>query len=1398
MSLDFLKVKLVSNNRRTVIEPEFIMNSSVKDIMIKGKSFYAIFDSDTNLWVTNRNEAIDIIDREIYRLVESDRNLKSSDATVLYLKYTSNGMCERFLKFCEKICGDNFVKLNQKVKFKGDKLSRKDYASFTLPYSLVKGANPSWDKLMNTLYGEEREKIEWILGAIINGDADKLQKFLVLEGSPQSGKSTVINVIGDMLKGYTATFSAKSLATASDQYALSPFSSFPLIAFDHDGDLSRIESNGRLNALISHEPLMVNEKFKGLYATEFNTVLIIATNESVQMSNAKTGLARRLIVSRPTNNLLPEDEYYDIMDKLKFEYPMIAEHCRNFYIHNRNKFKNYFDAESFINTNHVYDFFSEMFFDYSKIDGHILLNRLWEDYQRYIETTKYQYPLNRQKFSKEAKEYFTEYKPMARVDGNVYRNVFKGFKVSKFSEVIDSGEDDYFVYGDKKEKTFDPPEWLRLKFHDNRSDPRDNVLNKELFNCKAQIAVINSAGVEVPKNKWDEVVTKLCDILKRTIEVHYVMPPLNHIVIDFDLKDDDGNKSLPKNLEAASKFPKTYAEVSKSGKGLHLHYIYDGDVDGLSRVYDDGIEIKVFTGNSSLRRALIACNNEPIATISSGLPVKEDNKKVVNEATIKNEKQIRTLIKRNLCKEYHADTSSSVNFIFSILKDAYDSGVDYDVSDMKQDVTLFAAQSSNQSLRCLKLVSQMKFKCKKFEDEQAEGVLIEDGSSAGDNGGSTGGFVGETDSGVYIYEKPEFKTRDGFDLDVLKEREKNFIFFDTEVFPNLFVVVWKRRGDSKCVTWINPTGKMIEDLCKNDLIGFNNRNYDNHILYARMLGYSEYELYCLSQKIIGGTKGSKQNAKFSEAYKLAFTDIYDFAAAQNKMSLKKFEVKLGISHVELGLPWDEEVDQSLWQKVADYCINDVVSTESVFDAIYGDYTARVILADIAGGNIYDSTNSLSVKLMFNGNRTPQGEFQYRNLADPVSYLDDRTMDFFKVHAPNMVKERFDEKSVIPYYEGYKFVGGKSYYKGYEASEGGFAVSEPGIYWNIALIDIASMHPHSVIAECLFGPRYTETFHELVLARIYIKHGEYDKLSAVLGGRLSRYVELLKSGKVKGKDLSNALKTVINSVYGLTSAKFPNPFRDSRNIDNIVAKRGALTMIDLKGAVEEQGYTVVHIKTDSIKIADANPEIVKFVQDFGRRYGYEFEFEAVYERMAIVNKSCYICRFASPEFCDKTYGFIPKENSEEGGQWSATAAQFAEPYVFKTLFSHEPIEFKDFIQTKSVKTRMEIDCNEGLVEGEHNYRFVGKEGAFVPVIDGVGGGYLYRVEYDESVGEDGKILKVPKYSSVTGTKGTKWLEAEVAAGRGGMDIVDRRFFKDLVDEAVAEISQYGDFEEFVAV
>ena len=114
---------------------------------------------------------------------------------------------------------------------------------------------------------------------------------------------------------------------------------------------------------------------------------------------------------------------------------------------------------------------------------------------------------------------------------------------------------------------------------------------------------------------------------------------------------------------------------------------------------------------------------------------------------------------------------------------------------------------------------------------------------------------------------------------------------------------------------------------------------------------------------------------------------------------------------------------------------------------------------------------------------------------------------------------------------------------------------------------------------------------------------------MLDGKLTPYIQKVIDGEMTAKDLANALKTAINSVYGLTSAKFDNAFRDIRNKDNIVAKRGALFMVDLKNEVQKRGFTVAHIKTDSIKIPDATPEIIKFVMDFGKRYGYTFEHEA---------------------------------------------------------------------------------------------------------------------------------------------------------------------------------------------
>jgi hypothetical protein len=456
------------------------------------------------------------------------------------------------------------------------------------------------------------------------------------------------------------------------------------------------------------------------------------------------------------------------------------------------------------------------------------------------------------------------------------------------------------------------------------------------------------------------------------------------------------------------------------------------------------------------------------------------------------------------------------------------------------------------------------------------------------------------------------------------------------------------------------------------------------------------------------------------------------------MSLKKWEIKLGIHHHELGLPWDQPVSEDLWDTVAGYCVDDVIATEAVFKHLSGDFTARKILADLADSTVNDTTNSLTTKIIFGNAKHPQKEFVYTDLS-----------------------------TIFP---GYKYEFGKSSYRGEDPKEGGYVYSEPGMYTDVALLDIASMHPSSIEALNLFGP-YTKNFSDIKQARIAIKHKDFEQLKTMLGGKLIKYVDeaMKNDDEMILKSLSNALKTAINSVYGLTSAKFDNKFRDPRNVDNIVAKRGALFMINLKHEVQQRGFTVAHIKTDSIKIPNATPEIIRFVYDYGKKYGYTFEHEATYDRMCLVNNAVYIARY---------------KDGSHAGEWTATGAQFQIPYVFKTLFSKEPIIFDDLCETKSVKSAIYLDMNEDLPDGEHDYHFVGKIGLFTPIKPECGGGLLLR--------QNGE-----KYDSVTGTKGYRWMESEDVVKLGKSDEVDMSYYTSLVDDAVNDISKYGDFEWFVS-
>ena len=760
--MDFVQISDEETKKGTEIYPSFIVNNRTTDLMVRAKDFYAVWVDEKGLWSTVEQDLIDMIDHEMDQYYEEHRSKWERRPKIRHLKFGNNKMIDTFHHYCKEQMRENWHQLDEKLIFSNQKTKKRDYASKKLNYPLEKGSIEAWKRLMSVLYSEEElHKIEWAIGAVVSGDSKNLQKFLVFYGPPASGKSTVIHIIEKLFAGYCCVFDAKALGSASANFALEPFKTNPLVAIQHDGDLSHIEDNTRLNSIVSHETMLVNEKNKPQYPMRFNCFLFMGTNKPVRITDAKSGLLRRLIDVSPTGKKVPRREYDAYIKMIDFELGAIAWHCHQVYLDDPQCYDEYVPLKMLDASNDFFNFVADSYYVFMKEDG-ISLKAAYDMYKSYCEEAKVAYPFSQRAFKEELKNYFDECKDRITLeDGTRVRSWYSGFKTDKFEEKWKKSES-------ASQKPASGEGWLKF-------DCVDSLFDILMADCLAQYA--NSEGT--PLKAWDNCFTKLVSIDTR--KLHYVKVPLNHIVIDFDIPDENGNKCFEKNLEAASKWPPTYAELSKSGAGIHLHYIYQGDPTELRINYADHIEVKVFNGGSSLRRMLTKCNDLPVATINSGLPLKE-KKKVVNFKSFYNDKALIKAIERNLNKENVNGTYNSVKTIYNDLERAYADGLSYDVRKMKQPIYDFASNSTNHSKEAIKLVNTMKLCSDEFIEPEPE---------------------------------PEEEKREELPL----------IFFDVEVFPNLLLICWKYPGpDKKVVRMFNPDPEEVFNLMsKFRLVGFNCR-----------------------------------------------------------------------------------------------------------------------------------------------------------------------------------------------------------------------------------------------------------------------------------------------------------------------------------------------------------------------------------------------------------------------------------------------------------------------------------------------------------------------------------------------------------------------------------------------
>lgn len=1356
MILDFVDVVPRVQNKKTVMTPTFNYEPSSCH-MTRGGDMYAVWDEDTGLWSRDKYRLVSIVDGYLREV----RDREDPDASVAWLKSSHTRSFTEYLAFC-KNSPDRYVDLDRKIIFTNSTYGKDDYASFKLNYSMTAGPCPNYDRAMAVWFDPpEQEKLEWFVGYIISGQSMIGQKCLVIYGDPGTGKGSWLKVVQGMFGQYVGTFKASDLGKPADAFPAEAFVDNKRIMIDPDCDLSLITDNTIMNIIISHEPLLMNAKFSRKFTMEHpDSALIMGTNKPVYITDSKSGMQRRLIDAYSSGRKFDPIEYEAIMRGMTFEYGAIAQRCLDVY--NRlgpNYFANYIPIRMFRATNDFFNFV-DYWRDYLVVNDPITARQVWDLYQKYCDIANIVHKKKMKAVENEMKDYYVQFQEDTHLNGVHIRKLYSGFKKEKFNDA--ELQKKYIASDDNASCS-----WLDFRKQASRFDI-------DYADWPAQLAKEDGT----PLTGWDFVGTKLSDL--DTTQLHYVLPkdPLL-IMADFDMKNEKGEKDFDLNAAEASKFPPTYAELSKSGGGIHLYYIYTGgDPSELSRVFDYGIEIKVFTGKSSIRRKLSLCNDLPIATINSGLPLKEKKGgPVVGTFTINSERQLRKMIARNLNKEYLPSTKQSIDYIYDLLEMAYnEEGLHYDVHDMQGAIFEFGMRSTNNYKYCIQRINQMHFVSK----ETAE--FAENGTPA-----------------------------EAIDIPVVEEDTRKIVITDVEVFPNHWGYAWMYVGGERDSIIIvkDPTPFEVQEFIQSKFMGFNNRAYDNDIFWAATMGYSISEIYQLSQnKISGKSRG------FAEAKRISYGDIHDISST--KQSLKKWEIFLkkqgyDVDHQECRFRWDQEVTDEEFDEVMQYCANDVWATNVLFQykSIQADYRARCMLAKLSGLTVNDTSRMHTTRIIFGDNKNPS--LEYRDLSEE--------------------------------FPGYEFIedetGKHNMYMGEDAGLGGYVYACHGPRYdevspkdkgyfgamacNVALLDIESLHPNSIRQLNLFG-EYTKRYTDILDARLAIKHGDYDKVATLLDGALVPFL----GSKEDAKDLSQALKIIINSVYGYTSAQFDNPFKDPRNRNNIVALRGALFMILLKNKVLEKGYAVLHIKTDSIKIPNATPSIIQFCKDFAKQYGYTFAHEATYSKMCLVNQSTYIAQYASPDVCMGLYGYVPGDNkdaAEEGHKWTATGTQFQVPYVFKTLFTKEPIIFSDLCETKSVTSGdMWLDMNENIIQPvpveslekeredrlwnaehvrkrklhyetmpdsvleqeinrAHNYIYVGRVGSFCPMLPGAGGGLLMRKTNEG------------KYAAVTGTTGYRWLESEDVKKRKQENDINRGYYDRLVDQAVEDISIYGDFEWF---
>ncbi|MCA1807464.1 MAG: hypothetical protein LC687_06430 [Actinobacteria bacterium] len=140
--MDFFQIGTAETKGGVIdVFPDFIVGRS-KDLMVRARSFYAIWDEELGLWSTDEYDVQRLVDQELSIFAEKLRE-EGNRCSVKYLRSYKSNSWTQFRGYLNNL-SDNSHQLDQKLTFANTKVAKNDYVSRRLPYELSSGDHDAW------------------------------------------------------------------------------------------------------------------------------------------------------------------------------------------------------------------------------------------------------------------------------------------------------------------------------------------------------------------------------------------------------------------------------------------------------------------------------------------------------------------------------------------------------------------------------------------------------------------------------------------------------------------------------------------------------------------------------------------------------------------------------------------------------------------------------------------------------------------------------------------------------------------------------------------------------------------------------------------------------------------------------------------------------------------------------------------------------------------------------------------------------------------------------------------------------------------------------------------------------------------------------------------------------